>query len=124
FATVADGRSTARAEPEPNELVVPIGVGAAGLSFIALSIFSLLAASFSGSAGGSGFKVGLSELYGSMSANNVGLLRMIGVTSLRSTARAACGKSLAGRSRTRRARGSPCTLHWWVGICAAVAISM
>src|SRR5439155_25676605 len=91
FATVADGRSTARAEPEPNELVVPIGVGAAGLSFIALSIFSLLAASFSGSAGGSGFKVGLSELYGSMSANNVGLLRMTGVTSLRSTARAACG---------------------------------
>src|SRR5207237_10019056 len=115
FLLVAGGRLRSAAPPE---------VGVARLASIALSIFSFSAVSFFASGVGSGFKVGLSELYGSLSANNVGPFRTTGVTLLRSTANSARGKSLAGRSRARRARGSPWTLHGSVGICAAVAISM
>src|SRR5207249_11555412 len=89
-----------------------------------MSIFAFSAASFSAFGSGSGFKVGLRELYGSLSASNVGLFTITGVTSLRSTASSARGKSPEGRLRTRRERDSPWTLHESVGICVCVAISI
>src|SRR5207249_7711705 len=105
-------------------LIALTGVGVAGLPSATLSIFWVSVVCICGSGVGCGFKVGLRELYGSLSANNVGFLTGTGVTSLRSTASAARGRSLGGRSRTRRVRGSPWTLQGSLGVCVAVASSM
>src|SRR6266545_2874583 len=93
------------------------------LAPLASSLFWLSAVSAGACGVGSGLSFGLRELYGSLSATRVGLLISIGATSLRSTARAARGKSLEENSRARRARGSPCTLQGSVGACDGVAIS-
>src|SRR5213592_4898893 len=75
------------------------------LAALASSLFWLSAVSTGACGVGSGLSFGLRELYGSLSATRVGLLISIGATSLRSTARAARGKSLEENSRARRARG-------------------